>query len=66
MFDTISRSSSNMGYVGSKTTSLGQMFLNLVHPLEASFASIFMKVYQNVFLDDILVRFEYGSCWVKN
>ena len=41
----ISRSSSNTGHVGSKTRSQGQI----------------MRLYQNVRLDDILVKLDYGS-----
>ena len=31
-----------------------------------SFASIFMKLYHNVWLDDISVKFEHGYCQAKN
>ena len=30
-----------------------------------SFTSIFMKLHQNVCLDDILAKFKYGSCQIK-
>ena len=30
-----------------------------------SFALIFKELYQNLCFDDNLVKFEYGSCWVK-
>ena len=56
----ISRSSSNMGYVWSKTRSLGQISVKpCSHSTGNSFASILMKLYQNVCLDDVLVKFEY-------
>ena len=40
--------------------------VSVVCPYGHSFASIFMKLHQNVCLDDVLVRFEYGSCRIKN
>ena len=59
----ISRSSSNMGDVGSKSRSRGQI---KVKPCEHSrghiFDPILIKLDQNVCLNDIKVKFEYGSC----
>ena len=64
---TISQSSSNMGDFGSKTRSVGQI---IEKPCEHSrghrFGPIFIKLAQNDCLDNILVKFEYGSCRVKN
>ena len=58
---TISRSSSNMGHVGSKTRSVGQI---MEKPCEHSsghiFGTIFIKLAQNDHLDNISVKFEYG------
>ena len=53
-----------MGHVGSKIRSLGQISLKPCSPSRGnSFASIFMKIYQNVCLDDILVKIDmvYGD-----
>ena len=68
MFDMrISQSSLNMGHVRLKTRSLGQISLKYCSPSRGySFVSIFMKLHQNVCLDDILVEFDYGSCPIKN
>ena len=64
---TISQLSSNMGDVGSKTRSEGQI---MEKPCEHSrghiFGQIFIKIAQNDHLDNISVKFEYRSCWVKN
>ena len=44
----ISRPSSNLGYVGSKTRSLGQILeKTCIHSRGHSFDSKFMKLYQN-------------------
>ena len=52
----ISRSSSYMGHVRSKTRSLGQISLKPCSPSRGhSFASIFMKLHRTVCLDNILV-----------
>ena len=49
----ISRSDSNMGHVRSKTRSVGQISLKPCSPSRGhSYASILMKLYQNVCLDD--------------
>ena len=62
-----SRTSSKLGYVGSKTRSLGQI---LEKPCVRSrghiFSSILMKLGQNVCLDEISDEFEIGSCGVKH
>ena len=59
----ISWSSLNMGHVGSKTRSLGQISLKPCSLFRGhSFASIFMKLHQNVCFVDILIKIEYGSC----
>ena len=66
-----------MGNVGSKSRSLGQIIENpFVHNTGLIFqwifmklsdkVSIFMKLHQNICLDDISMKFEYGSCQVKN
>ena len=63
----ISRSSLKLGHVGSKTKSLGQILEKpCVHSKRQSFDPKFMKVWQIVNHHNILVRFETGSCWVKN
>ena len=63
----ISRSSSKLGYVGSKTRSLGQILEKpCVHSRGHSFDSKFMKLNQNANDHNIKVKFETGSCWVKN
>ena len=56
-----------MVHVGSKTKSHFQI---LEKPCVCCrghiFSPIIMKLCQNVFIDKILVMFEYGSFWVKN
>ena len=60
-------SSSNMGHIWSKTRSVGQIIKKpCEHSRGHSFCSIFIKLAQNDHLDNISVKFEYGSCWVKN
>ena len=58
---TISRSSSNMGHVWSKTRSVGQI---MEKPSEHSrghiFGPIFIQLSQNDYLDNISVKFKYG------
>ena len=58
---TISQSSSNMGDVGSKTRSVGQI---MEKPCEHSrghiFGPIFIKLAQKDHPDNISVKFEYG------
>ena len=64
---TMSQSSLNMGDCGSKTRSVGQiMEKHSEHSRGHSFGPIIIKLAQNDHLDNILVKFEYGSCWVKN
>ena len=46
---------------------LGQILLKpCLHPGGNSFASVFVKLFLNVSLDNTLVKFEYGSCQIKN
>ena len=60
-----SRSDSNIGNVRSKTRSLGQMSLKHCSPSRGhSFTSIVMQLYQNVCLDVISVKLEYGLCQI--
>ena len=59
-----------MGHIKSKTRSLGQISLKPCsasrgHSMVYYVALSIMKLYQNVCLDDILVKFEYGSCQFK-
>ena len=63
----ISRSSSKLGHVGSKTRSLGQTLEKpCVHCRGHRFDHKFMKLCQNVNHHNVQVRFETGSCCVKN
>ena len=58
---TISQLSSNMGDVGSKTRSLGQIIEKpCEHSRGQSFGPIFIKLAQNDHPDNISVKFEYG------
>ena len=58
---TISRSSSNMGHLGSKTRSVGQIMEKpCEHSRGHSFGPILIKVAQNDHLGNISVKFEYG------
>ena len=58
---TISQLSSNMGDVGSKTRSEGQIMEKpCQHSRGHSFGPIFIKLAQNDHLDNISVKFEYG------
>ena len=64
---TISRSSSNMGHVGSKTRSVGQLIEQTCeHSRGHSFGVIIIKLAENDHLGNILVMFQYWSCRVKN
>ena len=64
---TISQLSSNMGDVGSKTRSVGQIMEKpCEHSRGHSFGPIIIKLAQNDHLDNFSVKFEYGSCRVKN
>ena len=61
-----SQMSPKMGYVRSKTMSLGQILEKpYVHSRGHIFSPIIMKLGQNVCLDKISDRFENRSCWVK-
>ena len=63
----MSRSSSKLGHVGSKTRSLGQILEKpCEHSRRHSFDSKFTKLNQTVNDHNILVKFKTGSCWVKN
>ena len=63
----MSRSSSKLGHVGSKIRSLGQILEKpCVNSRGHSFDSKFMKLYQNVNDYNIQVKFETGSCCIKN
>ena len=56
-----------MGHVRSKTRSLGQIFEKpCVRSRGHILGPIIMKVRQNVCLDEMLGKFENGSCWVIN
>ena len=63
----ISRSSTKLGHLGSKTRLLGETKgkpcqRSRGHILEA----VIVNLAQNVCLDDFYVQFETGSLWVKN
>ena len=63
---TISRSSLNMGHVGSKTRSPGQILGNsLEHSRGHICDPILIKIGQNVCFDNIQAKFENLSCLVK-
>ena len=54
-----------MGYVGSKTRSLGQILEKpYVRSRDQIFGLMLMKLGQSVCLDEILYMFENGSCRV--
>ena len=56
-----------MGHVGSKTRLVGQILEKpCVLSIGHIFSVIFMKLGQNVCLDEIWDKFENGSCQVKN
>ena len=56
-----------MGHVRLKTRSPGQILEKpCVHSRGHIISPIIMKPGQNDFLDEILVEFENGSCWLKN
>ena len=60
------RTSSKLGYVGSKTWSLGQILEKpCVRSGDHIFSPMLMKLGQNVCLNEISGRFENGSCRVK-
>ena len=63
---TISQSSLNMDHVGSKCRSAGQIIEKpCEHSRGHSFSLIFIKLAQNNNLDNISVKFKYGSYGVK-
>jgi len=60
------RSSSNLGHVGSKSRSLGEIIEKpCLHSIGHNIDSIFIKLAHNDCLDEISVKFESGSCGVK-
>ena len=62
----MSRPSSKLGHVGSKTRSLGQILEKpCVHSRGHRFDSKFMKLYENANDHNIKVTFETGSCGSK-
>ena len=67
MFDMmISRSYLNIGYVRLDSRSLDSISLKpCLHSRGHIFALNFMKLNQTVSLDNILFKFEYGSCRIK-
>ena len=63
----LSRSQINLGHVGSKTRSVGQIEEKLYfHSGGHIFDPVSMKFGQNVCLDDVWVRLRSGSPGVKN
>ena len=63
----ISRSSPKLGHVVSKRRSLGQILEKpCVHSRGHRFDHKFMKLHHNANDHNIKVKFETGSCWVKN
>ena len=63
----ISRSSSKLGHVWSKTRSLGEILEKpCVHLKRHGFDPELMKLCQIVNHHNILGKYETGSCWVKN
>ena len=63
----MSRSSLKLGHVGSKARLLGQILEKpCVHSRGQSFDSKVMKLNQNANDHNIKVKFEIGSCWIKN
>jgi len=64
---TMSRPSSDMGHVGSKTRSPGQILGNsCLHSRGNICDLILMKLTKNVKFDNVLAKFKYGSCQAKN
>ena len=62
----ISRTSSNMGWVGSKSRSLGQIFVkSCYHSRGHNFDPIFIKLAQNAYIYNISDKFQYGWGRVK-
>ena len=62
----ISHMTLNMGGVESKSRSLGQILVKTCfHSRGHNFDPIFIKLAQDVYIDDIYDEFEYGSGRVK-
>ena len=62
-----SQTSLNMGHVGPKTRSLGQVLEKpCVSYRGHIFSPMLMKLGQNICLDEIFQEFENWSCQVKN
>jgi len=63
----ISNPDLNMGYVGLKTRSPGQILKNsCLHSRGYICDLILMKLGEIICFDNIVANFEYGSCRVKN
>ena len=63
----IYRSSFNMGQIGSKSRSPGLVKGKpCKHSRGHNFYSIFLLLGQKVYLNDLLIKFEYRSDWFKN
>ena len=63
LINIISRSSSKLGHIGSKTRSLGQTLEKLcVHSRGHTFDTKHMNLNQNVNDHNIMDKFETGSC----
>ena len=63
----ISRSSSKLEHLGSKTRSPGQISVkSCYHSSGLIFQAIIMNLAQNVCLDEFEVKFETGSLGIKN
>ena len=62
----ISRSSSKLEHLVSKTRSPGQISVKSYHSSGHIFQAIIMNLTQYVCLDEFLVKFETGSLGVKN
>ena len=62
----ISGSSLIMGQVGSKRRSLVQILeKSCLHSRGNIFCPIFLKIGQNVCIDNIMVKFDHGQSWVQ-
>ena len=62
----ISRSSSKLEHLGSKTRSPGQISVKFYHSSGHIFQAIIMNLAQNVCHDEFKVKLETGSLGVKN
>ena len=54
-----------MDHIKSKTRSLGQISFKPCSASRGHSVALIIMKRKNICLDDILVKFEYGSCWVK-